>query len=154
MPKSPAHRCRRRPPFFYPVPLRTRADGWTAARQCGFLAQLYITGSVTVAARSIGMSRESAHRLRARPGAASFALAWDRVLTSPGSGRFAMPKVDWRKVTNEQLVRQVESGLVQPVIYRGRMTAIRRKADNSALLRFLRRTPATGKERARKGSTS
>lgn len=140
MPKPPAHRLRRRPPFFHPVPLRARADGWSVARQCGFLAQLYITGSVAAAARSVGMTRASAYRLRAREGAESFAHAWDRVLSPPGSGRSARPKVDWRKVTQSDLLRCLETGLVQPVVYRGRMVAIRRKADNSALLRLLRRT--------------
>lgn len=33
----------------------------------------------------------------------------------------------------------METGLVQPVIYRGRMAGIRRKPDDSALLRLLRR---------------
>lgn len=66
---APAHRVRRRPPFFHPVPVRARADGWTETRQCGFLAQLYLTGAVGAAARSVGMTRASAYRLRARPGA-------------------------------------------------------------------------------------
>ena len=32
------------------------------------------------------MSRASAYRLRERPGAKSFAFAWDRVLSLPGCG--------------------------------------------------------------------
>ncbi len=156
MPKRPAHRCRRRPTFFHPVPLRARSDGWSEARQCAFLAQLYFTGSVTVAARSVGKSRASAYRLRARPGAESFAHAWDRVLTPPGSGRertrLPPPKIDWRKVTFEALGRRLETGLIRPVIYRGRMTAIRRKADNSALFRLLRRGDAIRVERESGGT--
>lgn len=135
----PTHRRRHRPPFFRPVPLRARADGWSEVRQCAFLAELYVTGSVTAAARKIGMTRESAHRLRARAGAESFANAWDRVLTPPGSGRCSGPKEDFRKVTNQTLEWRLETGLIQPVLYRGDMTAIRRKADNSALFRLLRR---------------
>lgn len=153
MPKRPAHRCRRRPGFFHPVPLRERSDGWSEARQCEFLAQLYFTGSVTAAARGIGKSRASAYRLRARAGAESFAHAWDRVLMPPGSGRertrFPPQKIDWRKVTYHELVQRLETGLIQPVIYRGRMTAIRRKSDNSVLFRLLRRGDAM---RARSGS--
>ena len=140
--KRRAHECRRRPPFFRPVPLRARADGWSEARQCGFLAALYVTGSVAAAARSVGMSRESAFRLRARKGAESFARAWDRVLMPPGSGHLPAPKEDFRKVTLFELNRRLESDLVQPVIYRGRMCAIRRKPDDSALFRLLRRTGA------------
>lgn len=138
--KRPAHRCRKRPPFFLPVPLRARADGWSEARQCGFLVQLYLTGSVAAAARAVGMSRESAFRLRARRGAESFARAWDRVLTPPGSGHIPQRKEDFRKVTLQELNRRLETDLVQPVVYRGRMCAIRRKPDNSVLFRLLRRT--------------
>lgn len=139
MPQPPAHRVRRRPGFFHPVPLRARRDGWTVERQCGFLAALYWTGSVAAAARAVGMGRESAHRLRARAGAESFAAQWDRVLSPPGSGRAGSPDGRRRKVTLDTLQRVVATGLVAPVIYRGRMTAIRRKADNSALLQLVRR---------------
>ena len=142
MPKRLAHRCRRRPPFFHPVPLRARRDGWSIERQCAFLAQLYLTGSVGAAAHCVGMSRHSAYRLRTREGAESFAHAWDSVLTPPGTGRRHAPRTDWRKVTVPQLIWLIETGLVQPVIHRGRMTALRRKAENSALLRLLRRIDA------------
>ena len=150
MPKTPAHRHRRKPPFFHPVLLRPREDGWSVVRQCEFLAQLYLTGSVAAAARTIGMSRASAYRLRGRVGAEGFAHAWDAVLMPPGSGRLAGPDIDWRKVTHQALVSQVEWGLVQPVLHQGRMTAIRRKADTSALLRLLRRSEA-GSRQAREG---
>ena len=140
MSKPCSHRLRRRPGWFTPVPLRPRGDGWSEVRQCAFLAQLYFTGSVTAAARSVGMSRASAYRLRDRPGAESFARAWDRVLSLPGSGHPGGSREDFRKVTNATLLARLESGLVQPVVYRGRMAAIRRKPDDSALLRLLRRT--------------
>ena len=138
-PKPPAHTLRRRPPFFRPVPVRARKDGWSVERQCGFLAALYLTGSPTAAARQVGMSKASAYCLRARADAASFANAWDRVMTPPGSGRSAGPRDDYRKLTVPALFARVDTGLVQPVLYRGRMTAIRRKADNSALLHLVRR---------------
>jgi len=137
--RKSAHKARRKPPFFHPVPLRARCDGWSETRQCGFLAQLYLTGSVGVAARAVGMSRASVYRLRERAGAEDFAYAWDRVLTPPGTGRGARPGRDLRKVTNAELVRQIRTGLIQPVVYRGRMTAIRRKAGNTALFRLLKR---------------
>ena len=122
--------------------MRAREDGWSELRQCGFLAALYLTGSVTAAARSVGMSRASAYRLRERAGAEDFAFAWDRVLSPPGSGKCARPRCDWRKVTNVELVERLEAGLVQPVIYRGRMTAIRRKPEKTALSHLLRRCDA------------
>ena len=88
------------------------------------------------------MSRESAHRLRARSGAESFAHAWDRVLTPPGSGRVRAPAADWRKITNPELLRLAETGRVQPVLHLGKMLGIRRKANDSALLRLLGRMDA------------
>src|SRR5690606_19079553 len=78
-PESPAARPPRRrtprvPPF-YPVPLRSRRDGWSAEIQARFLALLAVTGSVSDAAERVGMSRNGAYRLRRRPGAESFAAA-------------------------------------------------------------------------------
>ncbi len=142
MRKLPAHRCRRRPGYFRPVPVRARRDGWTVRRQCAFLAELYFTGSVAAAARAVGMTRESAHRLRVRPGAESFAAAWDRVLAQPGAGRIDEPQVDHRKITDCDLAARMERGFVKPVIYRGRMTAIKERADNTTLLRLARRSDA------------
>lgn len=127
------------PPSFIPFPCAP-CDGWTEERQCGFLAQLYITGSVTAAAGAVGMTPQSAYRLRARAAAMGFASAWDRVLTPPGSGHGSGLREDFRKVTNQTLFQRLETGLIQPVIYQRRMTAIRRKPDNSALFRLLRRT--------------
>ncbi|MGB3796889.1 MAG: hypothetical protein WA957_11365, partial [Alteraurantiacibacter sp.] len=86
MPQKPAHRARRKPSFFHPVPLRARRDGWTVWRQCEFLAQLYLTGSATAAARKVGMSRASAYRLREREGAQGFVHAWDSIFVPPGIG--------------------------------------------------------------------
>lgn len=59
---------------------RIRRDGWTAERQLRFLDVLARTRSVTRAAATAGMSRESAYRLRARRDGALFAIAWDRAL--------------------------------------------------------------------------
>lgn len=58
----------------------TRHDGWTPERQLAFLAALSLTRSVTRSAAVVGMSRESAYRLRARPHGALFAARWDQIL--------------------------------------------------------------------------
>ena len=71
---------RLRVPAFYPVPTRTRRDGWTIERQADFLGLLAETGSVIGACEAVGMSRKSVYRLRALPGAESFAAAWDAAL--------------------------------------------------------------------------
>src|SRR3954471_3926557 len=65
---------------FTPVPLRRRADGWTAELQLGFILALSRGLSPGEAARSVGKNRQNAYALRKRPGAASFAAAWDAVV--------------------------------------------------------------------------
>jgi len=118
-----------RVPAFLPVlQQRSRSDGWTPERQAHFLGELAITRSVTKAARKVGMARETAYRLRAKPGAESFAAAWDKALGRDG------PKP---KVTFEERRRRALEGLLQPRIYGAKCTAIARKADNTALLGHL-----------------
>ena len=126
-PRKPARHVR--VPAFVPVPTRTRADGWTPARQAAFLAALALTRSVAQAARRVAMARESAYRLRRRQGAESFAAAWDAAL-----GRAASAK---RKVTPEERARRAIEGLLKPHFWRGEHVATVRKADNSALLSYL-----------------
>lgn len=58
----------------------TRRDGWTPQRQLLFLKALERSRSVTRSARAVGMSRESAHRLRNRDPLGLFALMWDWAL--------------------------------------------------------------------------
>jgi hypothetical protein len=117
-----------RVPAFVPVPQRSRCDGWTPERQARFLAELALSRSVVAAARAVGMARETAYRLRRKPGAASFAAAWDQVL-GRGPGK--------RKVSAEERQLRAVAGLLKPHIYRGKCTGIARKADNSALLGHL-----------------
>ena len=57
---------------------KPRFDGWTPTRQLAFLDTLARTRSVSAAARSVGMSREGAYRLRRRADGGLFAAAWDR----------------------------------------------------------------------------
>lgn len=63
---------------FSPAKLRARRDGWTAARQRGFIADLARHGCVSRAAAFVGMTARSAHRLKARVHAHGFRAAWDR----------------------------------------------------------------------------
>jgi molybdenum-dependent DNA-binding transcriptional regulator ModE len=66
---------------------KIRRDGWTAERQLGFLDALARTRSVSKAAASVGMSRESAYRLRERIEGALFAALWDGALQVPAGIR-------------------------------------------------------------------
>lgn len=61
-------------------PRRTNADyRWTRDKICAFLEALVETGGVAGAARAVGMSRQSAYRLRARLGP-GFGEVWDEGL--------------------------------------------------------------------------
>jgi hypothetical protein len=57
---------------FTPVVLRHRHDGWTPERQRLYVAALFETGHAGKAARAVGMTAQSAARLRRRPDAAGF----------------------------------------------------------------------------------
>lgn len=121
---------RRRIPPFHPVPIGKRHDGWTPARQASFIGMLYQTRSVAAAARAVGMGRESAYRLRKRPGAAGFAAAWDA----------AMGQVHTRimrgtaKSTGLPAHYRARAGLMQVLVRAGCFVGVEKKQDNSALL--------------------
>ena len=65
---------------FQPVQLKARHDGWTAARQVRFIEELAATKSIARASRVVGMSRESAYKLRDRAESVQFRLAWNAAL--------------------------------------------------------------------------
>ena len=132
-PRSAAVQSRRisRIPAFTPVPLRPRADGWTPVRQAEFIGLLAETRCVKKAAMLVGMSRESAYRLRRKPGAEEFAAAWDAILGAPGTPR--------PKVTLEGLFQRIRLGRYRPVLRGGRYVGTIRKPDNRALLAALAR---------------
>jgi len=73
----------RRIPSFHITPGRTRGDGWTPVKQAEFIGELAETRSVTEAARRVGMTRETAYRLRRRKWSASFCAAWDAAMGRP-----------------------------------------------------------------------
>ena len=60
-----------------PVRRRQRLDGWTEEKQRRFIETLADTGLVNVAARAVGMSRETAYKLRRSAHGGPFARAWD-----------------------------------------------------------------------------
>lgn len=59
---------------------RERARGWSPAIQRAFIAELTRIGSVNAAARAVNRSARSAYLLRDKPGAESFAAAWEEAL--------------------------------------------------------------------------
>ena len=124
---------RQRIPAFHPVPVAARRDGWTPRRQAAFVGMLAETGSVEAACRAVGMGRESAYRLRKRPGAAGFAAAWDAARGKPH------PAVDLSsaKATGLCAAYRARMGLLQVVMERGRCAGTYWKEDNSALLQHV-----------------
>ncbi|HEX8124928.1 MAG TPA: hypothetical protein VF548_05035 [Allosphingosinicella sp.] len=67
-----------------PVRRRPRLDGWTEEKQRRFIEVLADTGLVSAAAQAVGMSRESAYRLRRSAHGAAFARAWDAARSHAG----------------------------------------------------------------------
>jgi hypothetical protein len=119
-------------PSFTPVPLnRSRRDGWSPERQRNFIATLARTGCVAAAARGAGMGVTSAYALRRRPGATSFAAAWDRALS------------DARRRALELAMEAAFAGTLTPRTYRGNFTGtLVRKDDLRAILAALRTVTA------------
>ena len=114
---------------FAPVPVKPRRDGWTPARQLAFILRLALLGSVAAAAKAVGMSRESAYRLRERPGAGGFAAAWDKA-QGWGRGRAA-------DLATERAIHGEKRG----VYYRGRKVGEYVRHDNRLLIAALNRLP-------------
>lgn len=63
---------------FAPVPLRAQHNGWSPELQVRFILALARGAGPDEAARGLGRTRQSVYRLRKKPGAESFAAAWDR----------------------------------------------------------------------------
>jgi len=85
--------------------------GWTIERQVRFLNILAFTRSVTRAARAVGMSRESAHRLRKRDPHGLFAAKWDAC--------FALPLTPRLQLQVDESHRRAMALAYSPVAFRG-----------------------------------
>jgi hypothetical protein len=115
---------------FAPVPVRPRHDGWTVERQIAFIEKLAGCGSVSAAAKHVGMSRESARRLRLRYSARDFRDAWDAALDC-----------NYAEV-EETAMERSKKGVARPIFYKGQQVGEWRQHDERLtmfLLRFRRR---------------
>lgn len=115
---------------FEPVPVRARSDGWTPQKQREFIEALADTGLVREAAARVGMTEQSASRLRRRADAAAFDIAWEAALRQ---GARRLHSVAWE--------RAIE-GTVKPYFYQGEMKCEVRVFDNRLLAYLLGRTNA------------
>ena len=109
------------PPEFTPVSTAARHDGWTPERQRAFITALASLGGVAAAARSVGMTPQTARRLRRRPGAEGFAGAWD-IAVEQGRDR-----------AREEAIRRGRDGWWSPVVRDGKVVGHRHRFDNRLL---------------------
>ncbi|WP_108809799.1 hypothetical protein [Sphingorhabdus sp. Alg231-15] len=111
---------------FTPVPFAVkRFGGWTPNRQRKFIYHLSRIGVVSAAARAVGMTRDSAYKLRSRAGAGSFAAAWD-LAQEMGHGN----------ADDHAITRAIE-GYTVPYFCRGLKRGEIRRYDNRLLLASL-----------------
>ena len=128
------------PLAFEPVPSASkRHDGWKPERQRDFIELLAIFGVVSVAAKSVGMSPQSAYNLLKRAGPdSSFAAAW-RFAQHEGRARALATAID-----------RGLNGVATPVFYRGRQIGERRRFNDGLLIAALRyadpRAPKIGRD--------
>lgn len=114
------------PAEFHPVELRPRHDGWTAEKQIAFIEALAETACVEHACRQVGMTPQSAYRLRRRECAAAFRRAWDDALD------YALHRLE-----HAALSRALD-GVARPVFYRGEQVGEWREYDERLTMFLLR----------------
>lgn len=110
-----------------PVLRRPRADGWTPERQVRFIAALADGATVAEAAREVGMSENSAYRLRRSPGGENFARAW------LAARAHSVPRV------LDGMFEQAIHGSEEPVFDRNGCVIFQRRRYNHRAAQFLLR---------------
>lgn len=105
------------------VPLRH--DGWTPARQAVFLRVLAATGNVSAAAREVGMTRQSAYKLRARLRGEPFDHGWQAAFAC-GYDRLA-----------EAALERALNGTEVPHYHKGELVGTHRRFDERLTLGLL-----------------
>ena len=121
------------------VPVASRHDGWTPERQRHFLETLADTGSVTAAAQAVGMSEQSARRLRRRADARAFDAAWEGALER------AMQQL------LPTAIDRALNGTLRQRYYHGELIAEERVHHDGLLLHLLERgAQSLGASRARR----
>lgn len=112
-----------------------RHNIWTRPKMARFLDALASTASVSAAAQSVGMSRQSAYRLRSRLSNQAFDIAWEAAL------EFGL-----QQLAHAALERALH-GVDEPIFYEGRQVGTRKRFDEK-LTAFLLANPAAVGRRA------
>lgn len=107
-------------------------DRWTPPRMAAFLRMLSATHSVRAAARSVGMSRQSAYRLRSRLKGGAFDLAWDIAFQH-----------SYDNLAHAALERAL-NGVEIPVFCKGEQVGSYRKYDERLTIALLAMSTQTG----------
>ena len=117
---------------FTPAAASARHDGWTAEKQIAFIEALAETACVEEACRRVGMSANSAYRLRRRPCGWAFKQAWDAALD------YAIHRLE------QAVLSRALNGVSRPVFYKGEQVGEWRHHDER-LSMFLLRTRRPGR---------
>ena len=107
-------------------------DRWTPDRMADFLRQLSATHSVSAAAQSVGMSRQSAYRLRSRLKGLPFDLAWDVAFHH-----------SYDNLAHAALERAL-NGVEVPVFFKGAQVGSFRRHDERLTVALLARSTQRG----------
>jgi hypothetical protein len=112
---------------------------WTVPKMMLFINTLANTGSVSVAAKCAGMSRQSAYGLRNKLIDQPFDLAWEAAL-----------EFGFQQVAHEALDRALNGTLI-PVYYKGEKVDERRVFNERATLNLMLAAPHIGRSAAARG---
>ena len=107
------------------LPPAERHDGWTPARQACFLRELAATHCVSAAARAVGMTRQSAYKLRNRLKGEPFDIAW---------------RAAFRRQYDalaEAMVERAINGVEVPHFHKGELIHTSRRYDERAAVALL-----------------
>lgn len=99
---------------------------WSARKQAEFLRALAATHSVKAAAKAVGMSRQSAYRLRSRLKGRAFDLAWDEAFSHSYHN---LPYVALDRAMN---------GIEVPHYYKGELVGTSRRYDERLTVALLK----------------
>ncbi|GAB5350221.1 hypothetical protein [Alteriqipengyuania sp. 357] len=127
-----------RPPAVPPqvaAPFVPKEDRWTKPRMTEFLRQLAAHQCVAAAARAVGMSRQSAYRLRNRLKGEPFDIAWEAAFQH---GYDAL---------HQAALERALHGVEEPVFHAGEQVGTRRRYDERLTVFLLSRRNAQGAQR-------
>lgn len=121
---------------------KARHNEWTRTKMARFLEVLAETASVTTAAESVGMSRQSAYRVRSRLIGHPFDLAWE------GALEFGL-----QQVAHAALDRAL-NGTVVPIFYKGEQVGERRVFNERAVMNLMTSAQNIGRAPEERAKTS